>query len=72
MKIQFERLNQIIEEEVAEFKKSEQMIQLDKLNEQTLNLTLLTAQIKRIRDLATKDGIQSTLDKYAKALESIK
>lgn len=63
MKISFERLNEIIEEEVSGFKL---------LNEQTLNLTMLTAQIKRIRDLATKDGNQATLDKYAKALESIK
>jgi len=66
MKIPFERLNEIIEEEVSKFK------ELNRLDEQTLNLTVFSAQIKRIRDLATKDGNQATLDKYAKALESIK
>lgn len=66
MKLPFERLNEIIEEEVANFRQSVL------IKEQTLNLTILSAQIKRIRDLATKDGNQATLDKYAKALESIK
>jgi len=59
MKISYERLNQIIEEEVTRFKS---------LNEQTLNMTQFTAEINRLRNLATD---QPTLDKIVMALKAI-
>jgi len=56
MKISYERLNQIIEEEVVKFKQ---------LNEQTLNLTQFNAQVNRLRNLATD---QASLDRITAAL----
>jgi len=59
MKISYEKLNQIIEEEVARFKQ---------LNEQTLNLTQFNAQVNRLRNVATD---QVTLDRITAALTAI-
>ena len=59
MKITYERLNQIIEEEVVKFKN---------LNEQTLNLTQFNAQVNRLRNAATD---QATLDKITASLAAI-
>lgn len=59
MKISYERLNEIIEEEVSRFKN---------LNEQTLNLTQFTAEVNRLRNLATD---QPTLDRVVTALKAI-
>jgi len=59
MKISYERLNQIIEEEVVKFKQ---------LNEQTLNLTQFNAQVNRLRNLATD---QASLDRITAALVAI-
>lgn len=61
MKISYERLNQIIEEEVVKFKNQN-------LNEQTLNLTAFNAQITRLRNLAVD---QPTLDKITAGLIAI-
>jgi hypothetical protein len=59
MKISYEKLNQIIEEEVARFKQ---------LNEQTLNMTQFNAQINRLRNVAVD---QVTLDRITTALAAI-
>ena len=59
MKISYERLNQIIEEEVVRFKQ---------LNEQTLNLTQFNAQVNRLRNLAVD---QATLDRITTALAAV-
>lgn len=59
MKISYERLNEIIEEEVVRFKQ---------INEQTLNLTNFNAQINRLRNLAVD---QVTLDRITANLSTI-
>ena len=60
MKISYERLNQIIEEEVIRFKK---------LNEDTtINFTEFDNEITRLRGLATD---QTVIDNITKSLKSI-
>jgi len=63
MKISYERLNQIIEEEVNKFKM---------LNEQTLNLTAFNKEMERIRGIVTKESTQDVVDRIAAALKGIK
>ena len=63
MKITYERLNQIIEEEVVKFKN---------LNEATLTLDEFDKEMDRIRNLATKDSSQAVLNRITLALKAIK